>query len=61
MKTQRFIINLFATLLLAPPLHAAEKSPRPNHLFILADDLGYGDAVHPEVGGSFQFQRWESS
>ena len=36
---KQFIFVL--TLLLAPPVHSAELSARPNIVFILADDLGW--------------------
>ncbi len=36
--------HLCALLLALPfPCHAAEKARRPNFVYILADDLGYGD------------------
>ena len=38
----KHLLQLFLTLALALRLHAAE-SPRPNFLFILTDDQGYGD------------------
>jgi arylsulfatase A-like enzyme len=38
----RFAVPLLSLALLAPPLAAAEKAP-PNIVFILADDIGYGD------------------
>ncbi len=34
---------LLAVWLLSGALHAAEKNARPNILFLLADDLGWGD------------------
>jgi len=40
MKSTVFILCLFGIL---APLHGVSPQTRPNIVFILADDLGYGD------------------
>ncbi|RYD70287.1 MAG: sulfatase, partial [Verrucomicrobiaceae bacterium] len=51
MQKPRCLLGLFFSVLCASPLHAAEPA-KPNIIFILCDDLGYGD-----VGVFFQNQR----
>jgi hypothetical protein len=54
----KFIVTLFIALLLAPSvaLHAAER--KPDIVFIIADDHGYGDAA---IGVGSQHQTFREA
>ena len=43
LRTMKRIVLLLVTSLFLPGLHASEPARKPNFIFILADDLGYGD------------------
>ena len=45
MRQTTALLVLNALLLAAQPLHAAEPAAKPNVVFILCDDLGYGDVA----------------